>query len=125
MCSRWISSTNPAPTNCKTKGKATFCLALYETRIPSRKTTKSTIACNFSPFTRPCSRGRGNILASHENFRIHHKRCHGGPRNSHDTPPSTRRNCSFGFLTTFLLEDVPSRVKKVTILKKCLKMAKK
>ena len=32
--------------------------------------------------------------------------------------------CSLGFLTTLLLEDVPSRVKNVTVLKKCLKTAK-
>ena len=32
--------------------------------------------------------------------------------------------CSFGFLTTFLLEKVPSGVKNATVLKKCLKTAK-
>ena len=32
--------------------------------------------------------------------------------------------CSFGYLTTFLLEKVPSGVKNATGLKKCLKTAK-
>ena len=47
--------------------EATAQFALYEITT-RRQPTTSTIACNFSPSTRPCSQGRGNILTSHENF---------------------------------------------------------